>query len=59
MMVSYLDMAIVSAVLVIAVKYPAFNRIANCGYRRGGGSARKISCLLKYFAKRYIAFVEM
>jgi hypothetical protein len=41
MMVSYLDMAIVMIVLGITVEYPAFDRVANVGCRRGGGSARK------------------
>lgn len=56
MMVSYLDMAMVSVVPGIAVEYPVFDRVANVGCRRGGGSARKTSYLPKYFAKRYIAF---
>lgn len=47
MMVSYLDMAMVSAVSGIAVECLVFNRVANVECRRGGGSARKISCLPK------------
>jgi hypothetical protein len=47
MMVSYLDMAMVAIVLVIAVEYPVFNRVANVGCRRGGGSAQKNSHLPK------------
>jgi hypothetical protein len=57
-MVSYLDMAMVSVVPGIAVEYSVFNRVTNVGYRRGGGSARKISCLPKYLIKHYIAFTS-
>ncbi|KAH8629512.1 hypothetical protein IG631_16769 [Alternaria alternata] len=49
-------MSMVAMVFGIAVEYPAFNRIAKVGCRRGGIGARKVCCTAKYFAKRYVAF---